>query len=117
VPTLLLAVFLAAFSASALRHADPDLKERTRSASSRTVERAHAPVVRPEVFVAPGGEGAPVVVETTRRAARFVPFPRPPFHVARPNARAPGADALGTGSVPRSRRWAVLGGHGRHGAG
>jgi hypothetical protein len=33
-----------------------------------------------------------------------------------PLGLAPGADALGI-SLPKAKRWAVLGGHGRHGAG
>jgi hypothetical protein len=34
-----------------------------------------------------------------------------------PASRAPGTDALGLGSVERSHRWKVLGGHGRNGVG
>jgi hypothetical protein len=113
VPALLLVVVLATLSASALRHVLPDLKERTRATSAKTVERAPStPAIRAALYVAPGSDvAAPVKI----RAARL-DFPRP-ANVARPNARPPGAEALGTGSLPRSRRWAVLGGHGRHGAG
>lgn len=113
----LAAMFLALFSASAARHALPHVKEATRApAVKKTAERVPTQAVAGASRTAarhpakPAGPTAAVVVRVT--PARF---PRPKS-VVRPKARAPGADALGV-SVPKSHRWAVLGGHGRHGVG
>lgn len=103
------------FSASAVRYTDDGLREATKSRSNvvnlgqyRTP--VFVPVRRPTLHLpdAPGG----VLVA-------YSP-PRQRFHrclfFMEPDGLQPGSDALGV-SMPRRLRWAVLGGHGRHGPG
>lgn len=60
--------------------------------------------------------GRPQEARWARRLAptRFTNYPPPAWHAL--TWRPSGDTALGV-SVPKSRRWLVVGGHGRHGAG
>jgi hypothetical protein len=98
------------------RLADPELRFATKAvlAEAATVEAERPAVERTLVQSAPGGTRVKAV-RLRYLATPFKTSPRPASSLA-PASRPSGGDAFGT-SAPRRKRWAVLGGHGRHGAG
>lgn len=113
-------VLLVLIAGSAARLVIPGVRENTRAS---TLVLRPATSARVDTSIGHGaervslnsGKPRPGVVQV---APAKISLPRAPRRLLAPAAaRAPGDEALGTGSLPRSRRWAVLGGHGRHGAG
>lgn len=90
------------------------LREQTKVPAHRLVDdvaRAPALIAVPIKALSP----PQAVPALTFRVSRH-PLPRLLLVDPLPAGRAHGADALGV-NIPRARRWLVLGGHGRHGAG
>lgn len=103
-----------AFSVSGVRYLDPELREATRSAALARAD--HVPVARSHK--ASRVEVGPAPIDKAHAAQLAPPRQRFPRCLSSCMAAGlpPGADALGV-SVPKRLRWAVIGGHGRHGAG
>lgn len=103
------------FSASSIRYADPGLKSKTRATA--VFESRRRPK-RTALAAALSRTGGTPALRVVRRARRYLvrTWPVLVLSAALPPGRHHGEDALGV-SLPRSRRWAVLGGHGRFGAG
>lgn len=116
VACVLAAVGLVLFCASAARLTLPGLREDTRAAANKLARETSTLPVRHKA-VATAGQGGDVKAAVSVMRPVRPELPRPAYRLLAPPARAPGSDALGTGSLPRSARWLVLGGHGRHGAG
>jgi hypothetical protein len=92
------------------RMSNAELRRSTKAAH-KTLQARRTQNPRP-MAAAPGG---PRNAASLTYVAPRPPLPRPASSLA-PASLPSGSDALGT-SVPRRKRWAMLGGHGRHGAG
>lgn len=108
---VLFVLVLFLFSASAMRHVLPGLKDATRGTVLQKGEHVTPRPAADELNAKSGG-GSPPALTVVRLATRW-PHPT---QVNFPEALPIGSDALGV-SLPKRLRWAATGGHGRHGPG
>jgi hypothetical protein len=113
-PAICIAAILMLLGLTAMRMTTPGLRYATRAVVTKTVHRQHTTrrFAASRVTVTPPQAPTPAL-------PRLMPFVWTYWSalVAVLKPQRIGTFALGTGSVARARRWAVLGGHGRHGAG
>lgn len=116
--TAVLAVMvLVGFAASAARMTLPGVRENTRGTTAPTMIGEPGRANAPATGSAASGGAKPLVTAVPVRPPATRSHDTRPARLAAPLSRATGAFALGMGSLPKSRRSMVLGGHGRHGAG
>lgn len=87
----------------------------TRATPKLAAQVPSTPGALRKVVTSQGGSGVKAEAVVSRPVRPDLP--RPVYRMVAPQARAPGDEALGTGSLAKSARWKALGGHGRNGVG
>lgn len=108
---------LVVFAASAARVTLPGVRENTRGTAAPTMVASHVGPQSRVLMGSSAGGAKPLVTATPWHPPATRIHSTRPARLDAPLTRAPGDNALGTGSLPKSRRSMVSGGHGRHGAG